>query len=1281
MSRCRGGWGFTGVTRGWLLLLGVLLLFSGQQALSSADIRAGEAVIELAAWSPGGAFGRLGEAVVVSPTTLTVGEPNGSGTFRLSLTSEPTAMVSLSLTATTGQCSVGPATVLLDSGNWSAGAEATVTAVDDAIVDGDMDCTIQTGTTTSADGNYDGLEVDDVRVTVEDDDEAGVTVDPTDLTVSELSGSGTFVVKLTSKPEAQVSISLLASNNQCSVSPAELALDAGNWNMGVTATVTAVDDDIADGDVKCLVQTGLTTSTDDNYEGLPVADVTVTVHDDDQAGFVVAPANLTVSEPSGSDTFVVRLTSQPEAEVTVPLTPSNNQCTVSPGQLALNAGNWEAGATATVTAVDDAIADGDMDCTILTGTTTSADDNYHGRNPDDVTVTVEDNDEVGILVNPTDLTISEPDGSDTFRIRLTSQPRSSVYMFLAATGGECRISQSYVWLTFSNWSSGVSITVTANDDLLADGSKLCMVVIGPPNSDDEDYRDIDPPDVIVTVEDNDVAGVVVAPTSLAVSEPSGSANFNVRLTSQPQAQVSIPLSASNSQCSVSPATAILHPSNWGPGVTATVRAVDDAVADGDMECTIQTGPISSTDLDYRDLDPENVRVVVSDDDEASIIVAPTTLTVSEPSGSDTFVVRLASQPEAQVFVPLATSNDQCSVSPAELVLNAGNWNAGATATVTAVDDAIADGVLDCLVQTGLTTSTDDNYAGRNPADVTVTVQDDDQVGIVVSPPSLTISEPDGSGTFRVRLSSQPKHSVYVPLSTTGGECSISRAYLWLTSLNWSSGLVITVTAIDDSVVDGDRICLVEVGPLSSDDGNYNGLEVDAVTVTVQDDDQVGIFVAPTSLVVSEPSGSATFNLRLASQPTADVSVPLAASNNQCSVTPATAVLNAANWDRGARATVAAVNEAIADGDRICKIETGPTSSADGNHNGLDLADVFVTVEDDDRVGVLVAPTNLTVREPDGRGSAIISLTSEPTATVSIGLAPSNSECDAWPRTVILGAANWQAGVTVSIVAQDDDLVDGSQICIVQSSLTSSIASQYDDLEVDNIAVTVHDDDRIWQSYLPLTIGGWPLLPGVPTLYPITNPSGLGTYTVAWSAAERAKTYVLEEATGGTFATARQIYSGPATSSFISGRGAARYYYRVKAMTEWAYGGWSNVQQVDVLWEAEPNDEALTEANGPIVSGLTYHGTFPGVNDVKDYFYFDLLTARSVVVDLTNIPSGRDYNLIVRDAGLGEVGYAGTPGNVSERITTAILAPGRYYIQVYRYSGAGSNEPYNLRVTY
>ncbi|HSJ53962.1 MAG TPA: PPC domain-containing protein [Anaerolineae bacterium] len=1163
-------WGWAWLTGAWLLLAAALLLFGRQQAISGLEVRAEQAAVEVVAWPAGATIIREDQAVVVVPTSLTVREPDGAGTFLLTLTSEPTATVSIPLSATAGECLVSPATVTLDAANWAAGETATVTAVDDAIVDGSE---------------------------------------------------------------------------------------------------------------TCLVQTGLTTSEDGNYQGLDPANVTVTVEDDDQASIVVSPTSLTVSEPSGSQSFVVRLTSQPAAGVSVPLSASNNQCSVSPGTILLNAGNWATGATATVTAVNDAVDDGNMSCLVQTGVTTSEDTHYAGLNPADVTVTVEDDDQAGVLVEPTSLTVSEPSGTGSFVIKLSSQPVNSVFVPLATSGGECSISRSFVWMTSNNWSTGVATTVTAIDDLEADGDTICLVEVRVTVSDDSNYQGLDPADVVVTVQDNDQAGVVVAPTSLAVSEPSGSGTVTLRLTSQPLASVSIPLSASNSQCSVAPATATLNAANWATGATATVAAVDDAFADGDATCVVQTGLTVSGDDDYQGLNPADVTVTVADDDEVNVLVAPTSLNVSEPSGSATFVLRLASQPLAGVSIPLSAFNSQCTVSPATILLNAGNWATGVTATVSAVNDAIMDGSQSCLVQTGLTASDDDNYQGLNPADVTVTVADDDHASIVVAPTSLTISEPAGSGSFVVRLTSQPVNSVYVPLTSSGGQCSISRSHVWLTPSNWSTGVATTATAVNDAIVDGDRTCLVEVGLTNSDDENYQGLDPEDVTVTVEDDDQTGVVVAPTSMTVSEPSGSGSFLVTLISQPAVVVSIPLSASNGQCSVSPATLLLHATNWATGATATVAAVNDAIADGDANCLVQTGLTVSDDRNYQGIDPADVTVLVGDDDRAGVLVAPTNLTVREPDGSGSVIVSLSSEPTATVSIALSPSNDQCEAAPRSVILEAGNWQTGVTVSVTAQDDDLPDGSQICVVHSSLASSAAPQYHGLEVDDVTVTVQDDEVQWQAYLPVAVRGWPPVPGTPVLRPISNPGGLGTYTVAWDATAGAETYILEEAKVRTFAASQPIYDGTASSYQATGRGAARYYYRVKARNTWGDSGWSNVQQVDVLWEAEPNDDALTQAHGPIVSGLTYYGTFPDAADLKDYFYFDLGATHSVELQLTNIASGQNYDLILRNSSLEDVGYSALPSNLNEHILIPALPAGRYYVQVYRYSGAGSDQPYNLRVVY
>ncbi|MBN1658939.1 MAG: PPC domain-containing protein, partial [Anaerolineae bacterium] len=426
----------------------------------------------------------------------------------------------------------------------------------------------------------------------------------------------------------------------------------------------------------------------------------------------------------------------------------------------------------------------------------------------------------------------------------------------------------------------------------------------------------------------------------------------------------------------------------------------------------------------------------------------------------------------------------------------------------------------------------------------------------------------------------------------------------------------------------------------------------------------------------------TFLLTLTSQPTATVSIPLTATTGECTVWPATAMLDAGNWSTGVTATVTAVDDDIDDGPQACLVETGRSQSDDPNYYHINPLDVDITVENDDEAGVVVTPTILTINEPDSSDTFVISLTSEPTETVFIALSLSNDECDVSPRSVVLAAGNWHAGATVTVTAQDDDLHDGSQICVVHTGPAHSAAPQYEGIEVDDITVTVQDDETIWHFYLPLVVRAWPPVPGVPVLHPISNSGGLGTYSITWDSAIRAETYVLEQAMTSSFDMSWQIYAGPATNHLASGQGAARYYYRVKARNSWGDSGWSHVEQVDVLWEAEPNDNGLTQANGPILSGLIYYGTFPDADDLQDYFYFDLSTPHSVELALSNIAGGENYNLVLRDASLENVvGYSALPGNANEYISIPELPAGRYYIQVYNFSQVGSDQPYHLHVVY
>jgi uncharacterized repeat protein (TIGR01451 family) len=336
--------------------------------------------------------------VTVTPTSgLVTTEAGGKATFTMVLTSQPTANVTIGLTSSNlTEGTVAPAAVTFTSANWNIAQTVTVTGVDDAIVDGTVAYTIVTGATSSTDLTYNGLAVADVSVSNTDNDTAGVTVTPTSgLVTTEAGGTATFTVVLTSQPTANVTIPLSSSDlTEGTVSPASVTFTSANWNVAQTVTVTGVDDSIVDGTVAYTIVTGATSSADLTYNGLAVADVSVSNTDNDTAGVTVTPTSgLITTEAGGTATFTVVLTSQPIANVTIPLSSSDlTEGTVAPASLTFTPANWNVAQTVTITGVDDTIIDGNIAYSIVTGAAVSTDSVYNNFAVADVSVTNMDDD-------------------------------------------------------------------------------------------------------------------------------------------------------------------------------------------------------------------------------------------------------------------------------------------------------------------------------------------------------------------------------------------------------------------------------------------------------------------------------------------------------------------------------------------------------------------------------------------------------------------------------------------------------------------------------------------------------------------------------------------------------------------------------------------------------------------------------------------------------------------------------------------------------------------------
>ena len=103
-----------------------------------------------------------------------------------------------------------------------------------------------------------------------------------------------------------------------------------------------------------------------------------------------------------------------------------------------------------------------------------------------------------------------------------------------------------------------------------------------------------------------------------------------------------------------------------------------------------------------------------------------------------------------------------------------------------------------------------------------------------------------------------------------------------------------------------------------------------------------IIVNPTGgLVTSESGDTATFEVKLGTQPTGNVKIDFRSSDtSEGTVDTASLTFDGSDWDTPKPVKVTGVDDADADGDIAYQIITDPAVSSDSNYNGLDPVDVL-----------------------------------------------------------------------------------------------------------------------------------------------------------------------------------------------------------------------------------------------------------------------------------------------------------------------------------------------------
>lgn len=124
-----------------------------------------------------------------------------------------------------------------------------------------------------------------------------------------------------------------------------------------------------------------------------------------------------------------------------------------------------------------------------------------------------------ILVTPTTgLRTTEAGGTATFTVALATAPSSNVVVPLASSNVlEGTVSPAALTFSPANAALPQTVTVRGVDDTIVDGPQSFTVLVGPAQSADPTYAGLDPSDVAVTNDDNDVLAVCSPRPQIQVS--------------------------------------------------------------------------------------------------------------------------------------------------------------------------------------------------------------------------------------------------------------------------------------------------------------------------------------------------------------------------------------------------------------------------------------------------------------------------------------------------------------------------------------------------------------------------------------------------------------------------------------------------------------------------------------------------------------------------------------------------------------------------------------------
>ena len=690
------------------------------------------------------------------------------------------------------------------------------------------------------------VDADTESFVVIDDDHTIIRWGVTPSAIFENGGEATLRADKHRLHEGVVKMAVsLEPSDRARLSSTTLTFQPGAIYATETLTITAVDN-AADGPDQTITISATVT------EGRGIrtpAPLRLTIVDDDDMSPEVALVLTPPRVREGLASTVTAVASGPlddEATITVSASPGHADTGTDDYVLSANtvltipSGGTRSTGTVTIATVDDPLNGGSRKRVVtVSGTVTGG----GVAAPADQTLTVlEDDRPVVVSLIATPATIAEG-GVSTITMRSLQPMPADVTVTLSEFSEAVELSADPVLMIAEGETESTGlVTLTAVQD--ADMRDEVVFVGGVP-SPDSAFVQVRFREVYILDDDVTSARVVVSPVPADVFE--GETSTVIAALTQPLSDdVTVTIGVDEADVNH---TATADEYTLSANRTLTIPA-------GQMRSTGEVTLTASNDEYYGPLFLRRVVLdiasvtgidrnraylhsdwhIFEDEYEPRVTLEATPASISENGGQSTVTARLRTKVAHDVEVtisaaPVGTAQpDDFTQTGTQLTIPAGQKTSTGAVTISAVDDDV-DGPDKHLVVTGTVSVVGMEESGLvwYPYAEGVTIRDDDESGLTVSPPALTIRE-GGEGTCTVVLKSRPPGTVDVSVSTTAGtDLTLSTRSLTFTPSNWNVPQSVTVTAGQDDDASDNMVLLT----LTASRTEYGAF---ALPVTVTDDE-------------------------------------------------------------------------------------------------------------------------------------------------------------------------------------------------------------------------------------------------------------------------------------------------------------------------------------------------------------------------------------------------------------------------------------------------------------